>query len=313
MFLKHANVLALCSTYGNTTIDQATTNACRILSYLERCDVPVYRGAARPLSSCTVWGNTAGFVHGDDAMGNTDRIPRTVTKTEEPETAPNALIRLVNADPGEVTLVAIGPLTNLAIALNLDPQLVFKLKALYIMGGSYNTGNISQYAEWNFQCDPLAADLVLNVGYSVDSVINLVTWDCCLANGVHVTRYMEGLGLENGVTEQGGIDVETPVKEDDKEWSKSGKLMRTVAVTEPWCKRAARRKGMFIFADQLVALLVLCPGAGLKSERGTCDVILEGDKEGQTLVTWSNTQGRVNIWTELDMERMVELYKATIA
>jgi len=311
MLLKHTDVLALTTTFGNCTIDRATNNACRILSYLERCEVPVYKGAARPLTSSTVWGSSAGFVHGDDGMGNTDLVPRVVLKTEESESAPNALIRLVNANPGEITLVAIGPLTNLAIAANLEPDIVTKLKAVYIMGGSYNTGNVTKYAEWNFSCDPLAADLVLKA-YGRDNLINLVTWDCCQANGLHVSRYIEGLELENCVTDEGGIDVSTPVVKVDKARSKSAELMRTIAVTYPWCLRGAKRAGNFIFADQLIALLILCPEACVRSERGDCSVVLEGEQRGQTLVKWGS-EGSVNIYKELDMERLVELYKATIA
>ena len=136
MLLKHTNVLALTTTYGNCSVATATNNACRILSFLERTEVPVYEGAAQPLNSCSVWDNGSGW-HGRDGMGDTDLIPRDVAKKAESESAPNALLRLVNAHPGEITLVAIGPLTNLAITANLDPSIAAKLKALYIMGGSY--------------------------------------------------------------------------------------------------------------------------------------------------------------------------------
>ena len=141
--------------------------------------------------------------------------------------------------------------------------------------------------------------------------IELVTWDCCLVNGIHVTKYIEGLGLKNGVTNAGGIDVKSPV-ETVSGGSKSAGLMRTIALTSPWCDHPANMQGEMIFADQLVALLVLCPEAGVKSKRGSARVLLEGEQRGRMMVEWGG-EGRVNVFTELDVERLVEVYKGTVA
>ncbi|BBY46666.1 hypothetical protein MARA_00960 (plasmid) [Mycolicibacterium arabiense] len=116
--------------FGNTTVRQAARNAATVLEVAGRTDVPVYLGAAGPLQGDavidTVW-------HGEDGLG--DRGLSTSIPHIQAESAADFLVRIANAHPQRVDLLAIGPLTNLALALELDPEILCKLRSVVIMGG----------------------------------------------------------------------------------------------------------------------------------------------------------------------------------
>jgi len=152
------NLLGLTTVFGNATIDITTRNALTLLELFGDTDVPVARGAAEPLQQARM--PSADFVHGADGLGNLN-LPAPDRKASD-ESAAEFMVRLVNSRPGEITLVAIGPLTNIAQALKLDPLLPDKVKELVVMGGAVDEpGNVSPVAEANFICDPHAADSVL--------------------------------------------------------------------------------------------------------------------------------------------------------
>jgi len=152
------NLLGLTSVFGNATIDITTNNALGLLELFGRPDVPVAQGADRPLVQERL--ASPDFVHGKDGLGNTN-MPK-LDRQAIDERAAEFIVRMVNAQPGEVTLVAIGPLTNIAHAVVLDPSLPSKTKELVIMGGTVDEpGNVSPVAEANFLGDPHAADIVL--------------------------------------------------------------------------------------------------------------------------------------------------------
>ena len=122
----------------------------------------------------------ASHVHGLDGLGDSD-IPFP-TRTIEDEHAVNALIRLANENPGELTLVAIGPLTNLAMAVRLDPDLPSKFKNFYIMGGAYlakgNTPIVT--AEYNIYQDPEAASIVFDTWKN----LTMISWEATIDHGI---------------------------------------------------------------------------------------------------------------------------------
>ncbi len=151
------NLLGLTTVFGNASVDITTGNALVVLEHYSRADIPVARGAAEPLSQARM--PSPDFVHGADGMGDLNLPPpRSVARDES---AAEFIIRNVNQRPGEVSLVAIGPLTNIAQAVMLDPSLPSKVKELVVMGGALDVpGNVTPLAEANFVNDPHAADVV---------------------------------------------------------------------------------------------------------------------------------------------------------
>lgn len=168
-------VEAITTVNGNVDLNLTTANALKILDVAEK-DIPVFRGCHRPLINRPA---NADFVHGVDGLGDCG-IPVS-TKHVQSEHAVHALMRLANENPGELTLAAIGPLTNLAVALSLDPDLPAKFKQLVIMGGAiYSKGNTETVtAEFNIHTDPEAAHIV----FSTWPMLTLLSWETTL---VHV-------------------------------------------------------------------------------------------------------------------------------
>lgn len=155
-------VVAITTVAGNVHVDQATRNA---LTVVERCDadVPVYRGLAKPLLRPA---SDATFFHGRDGMGDLNLPPPQLRR--EDEHAIDALIRTIAAHAGAITLVTLGPLTNIAAALIKAPEIAAQVQQCVVMGGAANTiGNITPAAEYNIWCDPDAARIVFGSGMPI--------------------------------------------------------------------------------------------------------------------------------------------------
>jgi len=162
-------VLAVTTVAGNKDLQTVTDNAATVLAQAESA-VPLYSGAAAPLARELVTGQ----VMGESGLGKVERL----TGTELDGQAASKIIELVLANPGEVSLLAIGPLTNVALAMQQEPSLASKLKQLVIMGGAVTApGNKNRVGEFNFVVDPEAAALVLQA----DCRKVLVTLDRCYA------------------------------------------------------------------------------------------------------------------------------------
>jgi purine nucleosidase len=158
-----ADLRAITMVAGNVGFERQVLNAHLTLSVAGRLgDVPIHLGCRRPLTREWV---SAENVHGDGAGGlDMDFDDLDVS----PEHGVDALIRLAAESPGELTIVCIGPLTNIAMAAIKDPRFVDDVKALYIMGGSNNArGNITAAAEYNFYVDPEAAKTVFEAGFDI--------------------------------------------------------------------------------------------------------------------------------------------------
>jgi inosine-uridine nucleoside N-ribohydrolase len=151
-------VVAVTSVFGNATVDATTRNAIDLLDIAGRPDIPVGRGAARPLA--TPYRGVPDFVHGPAGRG--DLSPATPRRAEGPLSAPQLIIDRVRSHGGDLRVVALGPLTNVAMALILEPELDLQIAELIIMGGNaFTSGNATPAAEANFFNDPDAADVVL--------------------------------------------------------------------------------------------------------------------------------------------------------
>lgn len=160
---KALDVLALTTIFGNVGVDRATDNALT-LTELANSQVPVARGAAAPLKMDPR--KHADYVHGQDGFGNIG-WPGPGRKAD-PRSAAQLMVDIINDAPGEVSVVALGPLTNLTLALELDPGIAEKVQEVILMGGAIAvTGNVSPVAEANIINDPHAADLVFNADWPV--------------------------------------------------------------------------------------------------------------------------------------------------
>lgn len=173
MFLhRHPAVrlLGITTVFGNAEVEVTTRNA---LHLAERfgIDVPVARGAALPLVRPPR--GAAPEVHGDDGLGNLEG-PLTTRRAPDPRPAARLIIDTLRAHPGEVTLIAVGPLTNLALALAEDPGIAALVKQVVVMAGVFGIdgqgGNVSPVAEANALSDPHAADAVFTAPWPVTAV-----------------------------------------------------------------------------------------------------------------------------------------------
>lgn len=156
----NVEVLGITCVFGNTAVENVCQNVLKVLSVCERQRIPVFRGSADPLVGAA---NAVRDHFGTDGLGDVlkDKDPRWEEKIQR-EHAVNAMIRLVSENQNQVSLMAIGPLTNLALAVRLDPGFPQKLKDLYIMGGNMEgIGNLTPCAEFNFALDPESAYIVL--------------------------------------------------------------------------------------------------------------------------------------------------------
>lgn len=161
-----AEIVAAGSVFGNSGAQQAATNTLRVLEVGGRPDIPVAVGAARPLAAAFVPDQV---VHGKDGLGNTNQpLPAAAPAGGS---AAEQLVRLARAEPGELTVLAIGSLTNLALALLLEPNLPHLVARVVIMGGAFSTpGNMNALAEFNIFTDPDAARLVFDAGWPITLV-----------------------------------------------------------------------------------------------------------------------------------------------
>jgi len=166
---KKVEAVAITCVNGNTTLDNAVMNSLRVLKLYDLIDkVPLYKGCNEPLIKKTSLSVTdTGSIHGKDGMGDFPEIePKSsydLLEHVRPEHAVTAIIEMSKKYENELTIVATGPLTNIAMAVKLDPQLPRRLKNLYIMGGTREgEGNVTPAAEFNFFVDPEAAYITLN-------------------------------------------------------------------------------------------------------------------------------------------------------
>lgn len=158
-----ARFAACTVTHGNVPVQVGVRNTLTILDSVGLTDVPVHQGAARPIAQALM---TAEWVHGQDGLGDAGLTP----SPREPAgtLAAAEIVRLARSRPGELTLVAVGPLTNIGLALLLEPRLPELVRRVVIMGGAVGVpGNASETGEANVWHDPEAAQLVVDAPWDV--------------------------------------------------------------------------------------------------------------------------------------------------
>jgi inosine-uridine nucleoside N-ribohydrolase len=152
-------VEAITPVCGNVPLSLTLPNALRLLEIANRADVPVAAGAATPLVRRLI---TATYAHGSNGLAGVEfPAPKLQPLTA---TASELIRKIVRANPGQITIVAVGPLTNIATVLKEDPSIATLIKEIVVMGGSMSGGNITPAAEFNFYVDPEAARIVFDAG-----------------------------------------------------------------------------------------------------------------------------------------------------
>jgi len=173
------SVEGLSIVHGNCSLEQATTNGLSVLELANASHIPVARGCELPLVQPSL---LAPETHGDSGLG--------YAKLPEPRARPviqhgsDFLIEKILSSPGEIILVAIGPLTNVALSIRQEPRIVKAVKELVIMGGAIRyEGNVTALAEFNTYVDPHAAHIVYHAGIPATLVPLDVTYQCVLTPG----------------------------------------------------------------------------------------------------------------------------------
>lgn len=150
-------VVGLTTVFGNATIETCTTNALQLLEIAGRTDIPVAQGVGKPL--VMEYRGAVPFVHGSDGQGDVFLPPPSSRPVDIG--AARFIVDAVMAAPGEITLVPLGPLTNIALAMTIEPSLMQHVAEIVLMGGNaFCTGNVTPAAEANIINDPEAADIV---------------------------------------------------------------------------------------------------------------------------------------------------------
>ena len=182
------DVRAITVVPGNVTASQGLENALRMVSLANRCDIPVAAGAQHPLFQKLI---TAEFWHGKNGLANV-ALPASKCKVVS-QFGPDLIIQMVHDAPHEITLVPVGPLTNIALAVLKDPSIVPLVKEVIIMGGAITGGNVNAAAEANIYNDPEAAQIVFQAGWPL-TMVGLDVGDKTLFS----QRYLDQLGQTHG-------------------------------------------------------------------------------------------------------------------
>jgi purine nucleosidase len=258
----HANVHGLCIAAGNVGLAHTVANALKLVEVIG-ADTPVFAGCPTPL---VLPAPGAGFVHGEDGFGDTAYLA--ASRRAQGEHAAAAIVRLARERPGELTLVALAPLTNLALALRLDPQLPSRIARLVIMGGAVTgRGNIHLApVEFNIGFDPEAAHVVFCEWPEFD----LVDWEACLRHGMSFERFDRLVASGDA----------------------RARFYAAISRKARAFNLAQERRGM-IAADALAMAVALDPGIVTRAERHHVGIELTGGlTRGATVVDWGDRLGR---------------------
>jgi len=265
-------LVAVMTLAGNIDVDYATANTRNVVAWLGRDDIPVHRGASRPLARAA---RDASHYHGANGLGDA-RLPTSAAQLGA-DRGPAAIIRHVLARPGEITLVCVGPLTNLAIALNVCPELAGLVDRLVVMGGAFGRrGNVTPHAEFNIWADPEAAEQVFATSFKDAAIV--------------------------------GLDVTELIALDRSVWqTAASRASKAATLIDQVCRRSFFERGESeFFLHDPVALGLAFDPSFAEAEPAAIEVVLSGEQEGLTTVAGTSSWR----WaTRPDRERFVAMFE----
>jgi inosine-uridine nucleoside N-ribohydrolase len=291
-------LLGVTTVFGNVTAAQASINAL-YLTHIAGRQIPVAQGAKQPLVKHAE--APPDFIHGADGLGN---LPTRVTAPGQADqrSAAQFIVDMARQHPGLITLVPVGPLTNIALALQLEPQLPQLVKQVVLMGGSIaEHGNVSPVAEANIWNDPHAADAVLTAGFPLTLV------------GLDVTyKVLMPVGLFEKIAQQHShIATDT--------------LLHAVKFYSAfYASRFAHLKGFNgCYGHDVLAFICLTNPELFSYESGPTRVVTEGMAQGQTIMKreahmrypqagWDASVPTVNACMRVDVPAVTQLFETTL-
>jgi inosine-uridine nucleoside N-ribohydrolase len=291
-------VVGITTTFGNVSVKQAATNALYLTAIAGR-EVPITQGVATP------WVKPGeappDFIHGADGLGNL--TARVATGNQlDPRSSAQFIVDMARAQPGEITLVAVGPLGNLSLALMLEPNLPALLREVIIMGGSVaEPGNVSPVAEANIWNDPHAADRVFSANWKLTMV------------GLDVThRVVTELALFKKIAEHHRHVATDTLHHAVAFYSTFYSGLHKHLALKPGC-----------FAHDLLAFIYLVSPGLFTLERGCVRVVTEGIAQGQTMLNrrayidypqagWGQHLPLTDVCMAVNAAGCLELFEATL-
>ena len=277
---------AIITGFGNASIENTTRNALYMKEYFA-IGASVYRGAACPLGQDTV-DEYPDFVHGDNGLGDIE-IPVPVGKVED-ESGAEAIVTLARKFPQQLSIVAVGRMTNLAQALELCPELPELVLEVVVMGGAFgfngHTGNVTPVAEANIWGDPLAAGIVFDSGLPI-TIVGLDVTQETIANA----RFFDDLRQSAG---------------------KAGEFIyRTSRHYLDFHERTEGKYECPVHDSSAVAYLL--EPESFTTQEGSIRVVVEGSDTGQTLFSaTTDTNQNCRICTAVNTESVLRLYASTL-
>ena len=278
---KKFDILGITTVAGNCSLENATRNTIKVLDMAGCQEVKVYKGMAKSLS---VEKEDASYVHGTNGLGNVPYQP--IEKQAEEKSAIDFLIESANTYGKELTLIATGPLTNIASVIRQDSEFPNKIKRIVIMGGAENLGNVTPYAEFNFSKDCIAASEVVKAEFPEMIVVGLnVTNRNC------VTEQIEQLLL----------DINT----------KESKYLYDI--TRIGTKFDIEELGLEGFAmHDSVTIAYLIDPTCIKLKDVSISVITEGEREGESVIENEPEIPTCKFAYDIDVKKVQEIIFTTI-
>lgn len=283
-------VLGLTTVFGNVPVNMSAQNALTLCELAEQ-DIPVTKGVARPWVGPE--STYAHFVHGNNGFGDINVEP---SKRElDPRSAAQFIVDMAHKYPGEVTIVAIGPLGNLALALRLEPELPKLIKSVVIMGGAaFVPGNVTPVAEANIWNDPFAAEIVFGAEW------NLTMFGLDVTNSLPFNQsFLDGLEKGN---------------------KKLGSFVNRAAQFYSDFYSQNRADRVCFFHDAMPIAYLIDPSL-FEIKRGHARVATDPLTLGQTIIAppgstpsplWLNAQ-QIGVAVKVEGDRLTQLYLDTYA
>ncbi|MCP5074496.1 MAG: nucleoside hydrolase [Rhodobacteraceae bacterium] len=274
------DVVGLTSVFGNVTVEVATRNAL-VLTEMAQQDIPVAMGEGQPLVQ--VPNDVSAHIHGNEGFGDMQAIQPNGAAVSE--SGPEFICRTIDENPGEIVLCPIGPLTNIARALEQDPGIASKVDSVVIMGGGLERGNVTGFAEANIWNDPHAADAV----FAAD-------WDITMV----------------------GLDVTNQVVCDDADFARIAGAAPTLGgflnrVVQFYLQFYEQRYGIpgCQMHDPTAVIAITHPELFI-IETHALEVIVDGAQVGQTVRSAQAARRPAKVCMGVDAERVKELFLSTI-